>query len=83
MNHDAILNNQAGFDQGREPAAENHCDSCGEPLLFALQDKEHQFSMGLTSVLQCLRLAEEKGFVPKLPGQRWIDIKRSYRDVEV
>jgi hypothetical protein len=79
MNHDAILNNQAQFDQAREPANENHCERCGEPLLFALQDKEHQFSMGITTVLQCLRLAEEKGFVPKLDMQWWFDVKANYQ----
>lgn len=80
MNHDEILINRVKFDQdGHDLAAENHCECCGEPLLFALQDKEHQFSMGITTVLQCLRLAEQRGFVPKLSMQWWFDVKKNYR----
>ena len=52
-------------------ATENQCPNCDEPLVFALKDKYHEFSMGLSTVLQLLLVAEEQGYVPKLPDE-WV-----------
>lgn len=58
--------NRAALHAGRA-ASENDCERCGDPLIFAMQDRQHQFSLGLVTVLQCLRVAEREGFVPALP----------------
>ena len=52
-------------------ATENQCPNCDEPLVFALKDKYHEFSMGLSTVLQLLLVAEKEGYVPKLPDE-WV-----------
>ncbi|MBQ4132968.1 MAG: hypothetical protein IJD04_04445 [Desulfovibrionaceae bacterium] len=57
---------------------ENSCDYCNNPILFAMQDNYHQFSMGLITILQCLKLAEDEGHVPKLPGDWWVQLANRY-----
>lgn len=60
-------------------AAQEHiCDNCSEPLLFAMRDKHHEFSLGLLTVLQCLELAEKEAYVPPLPQGWWLQIRRTY-----
>lgn len=46
-------------------------EDCQEELLFAMRDQEHEFSLGLSVVLNCLSIAEEEGFVPQLPDDWW------------
>ena len=55
------------------------CVNCSETIYFALQDNERTFSIGLQTVLQCLRFAEEQGEVPKLPQEWWHAIIHKYR----
>jgi len=50
-------------------------ECCHEELVFAMQDTHHQFSLGLSTVLECLAIAEKDGFVPKLPEDWWIEIR--------
>lgn len=50
------------------------CEDCGELLVFGMQDKQHTFSLGLSSVLECLSIAERDGFVPKLPDEWWVQV---------
>ncbi len=50
---------------------ENHCSNCDEPLVFGLKDNYHEFSLGLSTVLRLLLIAEKQGYVPKLPSE-WI-----------
>lgn len=33
------------------------CDNCFEQVVFLLKDKDHEFSIGLTTVLRCLEFA--------------------------
>ena len=47
-------------------------------IVFALQDRYHQFSMELSTILQCLRMAEQEGGVPRLPSDWWIQVARRY-----
>ncbi|QCZ44822.1 hypothetical protein [Levilactobacillus brevis] len=47
------------------------CEDCEEELLFLMCDQEHEFSLGLSVVLNCLSIAEEEGFVPQLPNDWW------------
>lgn len=48
-------------------AERTNCENCFEPLVFLLKDKDHEFSMGLSTVLNCLAFAIENGDLPKLP----------------
>lgn len=54
------------------------CETCGEILAFAMRDKHHEFSLGLYTVLQCLRAAEKEGVVPPLPDEWWIAVGGLY-----
>ena len=54
-----------------QKAEEMHCDICFEEVVFLLRDKDHDFSMGLTSVLECLAFAIVNGSLPKLP-ESWV-----------
>ncbi|WP_161564878.1 hypothetical protein [Pseudomonas aeruginosa] len=53
--------------------------SCHDELIFALQDKHHAFSLGLSTVLQCLKMAEHEGVVPELPEGWWSRMANRYR----
>lgn len=57
---------------------DNTCDYCNDPLLFAMQDNFHKFSIGLFTILQCLKLAEDEGHVPHLPEDWWIQLANRY-----
>ena len=48
-------------------AEEITCDNCCESVLFHLRDQEHEFTMGLSTVLECLMFAIRQGDLPKLP----------------
>ena len=48
------------------------CDNCFEQIVFMLKDDKHEFSLGLTTVLECLTFAISKGDLPKLPSS-WLD----------
>lgn len=63
-----IFENRAEY---QNKAEENHCPNCDEPLVFGLKDKYHEFSIGLSTVLQLLLVAEKQGYVPKLPNE-WV-----------
>jgi hypothetical protein len=65
--------------RGGELKAETlHSDCCSEPLVFAMRDDFHEFSMGLLTLLKCLRVAEKDGYVPPLPEGWWASVKYSY-----
>ncbi len=53
-----------------------------EYLFFELQDKDHTFMLGLSTVLECLRFAEEKGEVPELSASWWDILERWYPQLE-
>lgn len=44
------------------------CDNCFEHMVFMLSDsQQNKFSLGLSTVLQCLTYAVSTGDLPKLP----------------
>lgn len=47
------------------------CQECGEDYLFLMKDKEHEFFIGLRTILSCLAIAEKEEAVPKLPQEWW------------
>lgn len=58
----------------------DHTDyqECGEDYLFLMKDKEHEFSIGLRTILSCLAIAEKEEAVPKLPYEWWEAINGMY-----
>ena len=77
-----IYSNRAGAikDSHGDVVSEDvaNCENCNELLVFAMKDKYHEFSLGLRTVLECLRVAETEGYVPKLPSDWWISVKNHY-----
>lgn len=61
--------------------AEDHgdCLSCEEPLLFHMRDNHHDFSIGLTAIIKCLKAAESEHAVPPLPVEWWISVRNRYK----
>jgi hypothetical protein len=72
---DEILGNRAKAGGGHEW---NRCEECGENLVFAMEDNHHKFSVGVGTVLECLRIAEGEGAVPRLPNDWWAEIMCRY-----
>ena len=75
LNHEKVFFNRATLSNELEHL---YCENCFEELVFSMRDKEHEFSLGLTTVLKCLRFAENEGSVPKIPVEWWLAIERSY-----
>jgi hypothetical protein len=76
MDHNQILQNRA--DLTDQSATATDCQCCDNHLVFALKDQHHEFSMGLTTILQCLRFAEDQGAIPDLPEDWWIAVRGRY-----
>ncbi len=53
-----------------------------EYLHFELQDKDHTFMIGLSTLLECLRFAEAQGEVPELPYMWWQSLMAMYPSLE-
>ncbi|MEJ1319618.1 hypothetical protein ACPBEH_11530 (plasmid) [Latilactobacillus sp. 5-91] len=51
---------------------------CSEALLFKMKDRDHEFALPLSVVLNCLWVAEKEGYVPPLSDKWWIDVKNAY-----
>lgn len=69
-----IFFNRAEVEKGEEMC----CDNCFEQVVFFLKDKEHEFSMGLSTVLECLIFAVRNGDLPKLPSSWVSNVSRVY-----
>lgn len=73
--HDKIFFNRAEAYDSEKMA----CANCGERLVFAMRDGHgNEFSVGLTTILQCLKQAEIEEYVPKLPNEWWRNILTVY-----
>lgn len=67
------------FNRAEAVSAENICcENCFEEVVFMLRDKEHEFSLGLTTVLQCLEFAVKIGSLPKLPVSWLSDVEGAF-----
>lgn len=69
MNKKMTFNNRATVKAGERV----NCDKCYEHTVFFLKDNYHEFSMGLSTVLECVMFAIRKGDLPKLPNS-WLDM---------
>lgn len=77
-----IENKEIFFNRAEAVEAEKmHCENCFEEAVFLLKDKDHEFSMGLTTVLQCLEFAVRNGCLPKLPNS-WVGAVERFYNVE-
>lgn len=82
LNHKEIFFNRAEVEQAERIT----CEHCFEPVVFLLSDKEHKFSIGLSTILQCLNFAIKNGDLPKLPSSWCSDVNNAfdfYLDEEV
>ena len=64
-----IFFNRADIEKAEKVA----CDNCFEHMVFMLRDsQQHEFSVGITTILECLTFAISTGDLPKLPLS-WLD----------
>jgi hypothetical protein len=70
--------NRAALDIGAEEIAKDCTgfECCKEELVFAMRDNYHAFSIGLLTILDCLKMAEQGGYVPKLPEGWWRELRQ-------
>ena len=45
---------------------EQACPNCQEALVFAFQVGDNTISLGLSTILECLKIAEDEGYLPKI-----------------
>lgn len=55
-----------------EDAERLSCENCFESTVFLMKDKNHEFSVGLSTILKCIEFAIQQGELPKLPDS-WCD----------
>lgn len=60
-----------------ESAERIGCESCFEQVVFSLRDNHHEFSVGLTTILECLAFAISQGELPKLPRSWCADVEHA------
>ncbi|MCL2872293.1 MAG: hypothetical protein FWF41_04850 [Betaproteobacteria bacterium] len=75
-NHEQVVENRAV--RVSNLAQENSGQCCNNHLLFAMRDNHHEFTLGVTTVLECVWIAEQQGFVPELPNEWWHQIINHY-----
>lgn len=68
---------------GKAGLSEDACRLCGqkretEDTYFLLKDSGHEFTLGLSDVLDCLKYAESEGMVPPVPIPWWISLAGMY-----
>ena len=80
MDHSEILKNRSRIE--KENCEEVLCPECDELYVFGMQDKHHTFSLGLSTVLQCVAIAEKNGVVPPLPAQWWTQVFLHSKKIE-
>lgn len=68
MTKNNILANRATL---KKTQSNGTCQQCDDPIIFALQDKHHQFSIGLSTILECLKFAENEHTIPPIPEEWW------------
>lgn len=54
------------------------CDRCDNSLMFLMKDNYHEFFIGIVTILDCLKKAEDAREVPELPFDWWAKISRRY-----
>ncbi len=75
MKSDEIYFNRAKIEENNPAQDCTECDCCNEELVFAMKDKYHEFSIGLTTILRCLAIAQQEGYVPKISDDWWNSLR--------
>lgn len=75
-------NNEFQEEYSNEAKVESYeeisCEDCYEQVIFLLKDKDHEFSVGMHTILECLAFAIENGDLPKLPRSWLRDVDKNY-----
>lgn len=58
------------------------CEDCSDRMIFALRDNETTFTVGVTTIMECLILAAREGALPELPYE-WLRQAESYCDIDL
>jgi len=73
-----------------ETATHQACAECQDPLVFSLDVAGKQVFVGITTVLDCLKIAEEEGIIPPIDADReytvhgwWAKIRGAFPNVKV
>lgn len=72
----ATLANKASIEDIEHP----NCIECDEPLYFALKDNHHSFSLPLSTLLECLKFAEDEGVIPPIDSEWWVQVSNLYSE---
>lgn len=75
---DPFLSNSAAHPDGVIVGEPKYPDCCDDTLMFGMRDNHHAFSIGLSTILECLRYAEREGEVPRLPEGWWNLLETRY-----
>ena len=59
------------------------CEDCDEQFLFLLSDQNHEFALGMTTLLDCLYQAQLAGMVPKLDNDWWNAVCSRYESFDM
>ena len=52
-----------------------------EYMYFPLQFDNYKFTIGLSHILMCLKLAEEEGSIPLLSKDSWYELENFYHEL--
>ena len=56
------------------------CDTCDDTMIFSLAtEKGDNFSIGLSTILQCLQIAENEGNIPEINLDWWTTVTNRYK----
>ena len=72
--HDKVFFNRAKVTKTEQI----NCEKCFEDIIFALRDNYHEFSIGLSTILECLKHSEREGIIPPISDEWWIDVYNNY-----
>ena len=75
---EAAYKNRADLEHN-EVIDHSQCGECMEDFVFAMKDNHHSFTINLTTILQCLFIAEKEGCVPKLPRDWTLTVVSRFR----
>ncbi|ARU64441.1 hypothetical protein BTV20_02435 [Histophilus somni] len=70
--HNDVLSNRAILNNVKSP----ECHQCDELIIFSLQDNHHHFSLSLSTLLECLKFAENENVIPPIHETWWDEISK-------
>ena len=47
------------------------CEECNDRMIFALEDNDTSFMLGISTILECLKIAELEGAIPPITQDCW------------